>query len=65
MIEIAEKLSKGFTELRVDLYESENQLYFGELTLFTSSGFDLTITKEADLILGTKLKLPNTISCDE
>ena len=65
MIEIAEKLSKGFTELRVDLYESENQLYFGELTLFTSSGFDLTITKEADLILGTKLKLPNTISRDE
>lgn len=42
MIEIAEKLSQGFPELRVDLYnldpENENgKIYFGELT-FTSLG---------------------------
>lgn len=42
MIEVAEKLSQGFPELRVDLYnlnpEDENgKIYFGELT-FTSLG---------------------------
>ena len=57
MLEIAEKLSKGIPQLRVDLYEIKGQVYFGELTFFTSSGFDTTITEEADQILGSKLKL--------
>lgn len=60
MLEIAEKLSKGIPQLRVDLYEIKGQVYFGELTFFTSSGFDTTITEEADQILGSKLVLRNT-----
>lgn len=55
MIEIAEKLSEGIPELRVDLYEIGGKIYFGELTFFSSSGFDQTITKEADKILGEKM----------
>ena len=37
MVEIAECLSKGFPELRVDLYNVKGKVYFGELT-FTSQG---------------------------
>ena len=57
MIIIAEKLSAGIPELRVDLYEIHNQIYFGELTFFTESGFDRDITREADLSEGSKLIL--------
>ena len=60
LIEIAEKLSKGIPQLRVDLYEIKGKVYFGELTFFTSSGFDTTITEEADQILGSKLVLRST-----
>ena len=58
MIEIAEKLSAGLPELRVDLYEIKGKIYFGELTFYSQSGFDTDITHEADCILGTKLTLP-------
>ena len=37
MLELAEKLSNGFPQLRVDLYNIEGKIYFGELT-FTSQG---------------------------
>lgn len=37
MIYVAEKLSQGFPELRVDLYNINGKVYFGELT-FTSQG---------------------------
>lgn len=37
MLEVAEKLSKPFPEVRVDLYNIEGKIYFGELT-FTSLG---------------------------
>ena len=58
MLVIAEKLSKGFPELRVDLYYINNKIYFGELTLYSNSGMDADITYAADLVLGEKLKLP-------
>lgn len=37
MLELAKKLSKGFPILRVDLYNIEGKIFFGELT-FTSQG---------------------------
>ena len=57
MLEISKKLSSGFPQMRVDLYLIDNEIYFGELTLYTNSGFDDTITEEADRILGDKLDL--------
>ena len=57
MLEIAEKLSKNLPQLRVDLYIINEKIYFGELTFFTNSGFDTTITQEADEILGSRLVL--------
>lgn len=58
MIILAEKLSAGIPEVRVDFYEVNGQIYFGELTFFSSGGCDPTITEEADRILGGKLILP-------
>lgn len=37
MLDVASKLSAGFPEVRVDLYEVDGRVYFGELT-FTSQG---------------------------
>lgn len=58
MIDIAEKLSEGLPQLRVDLYEINGKVYFGEMTFYSQSGFDTDITHEADCILGSKLILP-------
>lgn len=57
MIELAEKLSKDITFLRVDFYEIDNKIYFGELTFFPASGFGSFEPKEYDNILGDWLKL--------
>lgn len=58
MIEIAEKLSEGIPHVRVDLYECNGQIYFGELTFFDGSGFDRIDPVEWDYRIGTMLQLP-------
>lgn len=57
MLRVAERLSKGIPALRVDLYETQGKVYFGEMTFFPGSGFDKTITTEADRIMGEKMLL--------
>lgn len=39
MIKIAAKLSNPFPQVRVDLYEAENKVWFGELTFTSLGGF--------------------------
>ena len=39
MLELARKLSKGFPHVRVDLYYAKGNVYFGEMTFTTESGF--------------------------
>lgn len=41
MIELSKVLSKGFPHVRVDFYEVDGQLYFGELTFYHFSGLCL------------------------
>lgn len=57
MFKIAEKLSKGFKFVRVDLYCSNGNIYFGELTLYPASGFDANRLPEADIMFGNLIKL--------
>ncbi|SHM48007.1 ATP-grasp fold amidoligase family protein [Ruminococcus flavefaciens] len=57
MFELAAKLSEGITFVRVDLYQSCGQIYFGELTFYPDSGFDENILPEADEYWGRLLKL--------
>ena len=58
MIEIARELSKDFFFARIDLYNIDGQIYFGEITLSPNSGFDPDIKYETDLRFGEKLKIP-------
>lgn len=58
MFEIAAKLSQGVSYLRVDLYQSNGRVYFGELTFFPQSGFDANLLPETDEYFGRLLQLP-------
>lgn len=58
MIHIAEVLSKPYYFSRIDLYNIDGKIYFGEITLCPNSGFDANLTLEADRYLGKKLQLP-------
>lgn len=57
MIEFSRILSKGTKHLRVDFYEVNGQLYFGELTFFHDSGFGDIRPIEWDKIMGEWIDL--------
>ena len=57
MISIAEKLSKGIDFLRVDLYEINGHIYFGELTFYPGCGYEEFKPEKADLKLGEWIRL--------
>lgn len=59
MFEIAEILSKGFPEVRIDLYDVDDQIYFGEYTFFNESGFETGFDYQSDKHLGDLIKLPD------
>ena len=58
MIEIAEELSKDIPYVRIDLYEINGQVYFGELTFFPGAGFVPFKPDSFDYLLGSWLELP-------
>lgn len=58
MIGIAERLSVGIPFLRVDLYNVDGKIYFGELTFFPASGLGRFVPHEYDCVLGDYIKLP-------
>ena len=61
MLAIARKLSVGIPHVRVDLYNIDKHIYFGELTLYTCSGYIPFNPKEYDGKLGDFLTLPNAM----
>ncbi len=58
MIELAEKLAKDIPFVRVDFYEINGKIYFGELTFYPGSGMEEFRPEEYDKILGDMLVLP-------
>ncbi len=58
MLELAEKLSKNIPFVRVDFYEIDNRVYFGELTFYPGSGFEEFTPEEWDYKLGEWITLP-------
>lgn len=52
MIEIAKILSKDFPFVRVDLYNVNSRIYFGELTFYPWTGYVQFTPDEFDFILG-------------
>lgn len=59
MQEFAAKLSAGMPHLRVDFYNINGHIYFGELTFYHWSGFVPFVPREWDYIFGSWLKLPD------
>lgn len=58
MRSIAEKLSAHFPHARVDMYDQNDKIIFGELTFFDGSGYFSFVPDEFDYILGEKFALP-------
>lgn len=58
MIEIVSTLSEGFSHVRVDLYNIDGNIYFGELTFCESSGFCKFEPDDYDVLLGSLWNLP-------
>ena len=59
MFDIADRLCKGETHVRVDLYYVNDKIYFGEITYFNASGYDNDISEETDRYFGSLLTLPS------
>ncbi len=58
MIELAEILSKEIPHVRVDFYEVNGKVYFGEMTFHHWSGFVPFEPEEWDKTIGSWIKLP-------
>lgn len=58
MVEYARILSKDFPHVRVDFYNIDGQIVFGELTFHNASGYTVFEPDEFDFIMGEKFILP-------
>lgn len=59
MIELAEKLSSGIPQVRIDFYDINGNIYFGEITFFHWSGLKKFEPEKYDKIFGDWITLPN------
>lgn len=57
MIELAEKLSKNIKHVRIDFYEVDGKIYFGEMTFYHWSGFVPFSPEKWDKIIGSYIKI--------
>ena len=55
MLAYAEKISKGFPFVRVDLYVMEDRIYFGEMTFTPCGCLDRDLTPEGNAVLSEKI----------
>lgn len=58
MVELAEKLSENISFVRVDFYEIQGKVYFGEMTFYPGGGFEEFTPDTWDYEFGKMLKLP-------
>ena len=61
MKELAAKLSAGIPHVRVDFYEVNGKIYFGEMTFFHFGGMVPFEPEEWDDAFGSWLKLPTKV----
>lgn len=57
MLELSKKLSENLIHVRVDLYDVDGHIFFGEITFFPASGFTPFVPPEWDYTFGDWLKL--------
>lgn len=59
MIKYAEILSRPFSHARIDLYNVDGKIYFGEITFFDGSGYMKYDPDDFDYILGKDFNINN------
>lgn len=59
MIMLAEELSKNISHVRIDLYQVNGHIYFGEYTFYHFGGMERFEPEKWDKIFGDWLTLPN------
>lgn len=59
LLDIAETLARPFPEARIDLYDQNGKIMFGEITFFDGSGYMVFEPDEFDLMMGEKFLLPH------
>ena len=60
MKKLASILSKGIPQVRVDFYNINGHIYFGEITFFHWSGLKPFVPEEWDYTFGSWIKLPKS-----
>lgn len=58
MLKLAEKLAKNYPHVRVDFYNINGKIYFGEMTFYHGSGFEEFHPSEIGKLFGNWIKLP-------
>lgn len=58
MIKLSKVLSEGIPHVRVDFYNINGKIYFGELTFYHFSGLEMFFPEKYDEIFGKWLELP-------
>lgn len=58
MLKLAEELTTALPFGRIDFYEVNHKIYFGEITFYPASGFSAFEPEEWDYTLGSWLQLP-------
>ena len=61
MFEIASELSKNIPFVRIDLYECNGCIYFGEFTFYPQGGYDINLLPETDLYFGNLITLKKEV----
>ena len=64
MVNIAQQLSKDFPHVRVDLYNIDGKIYFGELTFYNGSGYKGYMPDSFDITAGNYFNLPDKYGSD-
>ncbi len=57
MFDMADRLSQGLPFARIDLYNVDGRIYFGEITFYPSSGFDSNLLPATDACFGRMIHL--------
>jgi hypothetical protein len=57
MIQLSEQLAYNMRHVRIDWFMVRDKLYFGEITFYDSSGFDLFGSEEDNCLLGSWIDL--------
>ncbi len=58
MLKLSEKLAEGIPFVRIDWYDINGKLYFGEITFYPNSGYEKFSPEKWNKIIGDYLNLP-------